>query len=96
MLGPNVLDVAHFPQIRFQSTTVTRTAAGWNVSGQLTLHGETHPIVVAVTTDRGRYRGTASFKQTAFGMQPVSVAGGAVKVKDEVSIDFDIATRSNP
>lgn len=94
MLGPDVLNVSNFPQIRFQSTAVVRTAAGWNVTGQLTLHGETHPIVVAVTNDRGRYRGTASFNQTAFGIKPVSVAGGAVKVKDEVSIDFDIATRS--
>lgn len=96
MLGADVLDVSRFPQIRLKSTSVDRTAGGWNVTGQLTLHGETHPIVVTVTNDHGRYRGTATLKQTAFGMKPVSVAGGAVTVRDEVSIDFNITTRSNP
>jgi len=96
MLGPEVLEVAKYPEIRFRSTSIDRTADGWRVTGQLTLHGATRPIVVAVTKDRAHYRGTASFKQTDFGITPVSVAGGTVKVKDEVSIDFDIATRSNP
>jgi hypothetical protein len=93
MLGPDALDVARFPQIRFQSTRVDRTSSGWKVTGELTLHGETHPIMVTVTNDHSRYRGSASFKQTEFGMKPVTVAGGAVRVKDEISIDFDITTR---
>jgi len=96
MLGPQVLDVAQYPEIRFRSTSIDRTAGGWRVTGQLTLHGATRPIVVAVTNERGHYRGTAAFRQTNFGITPVSVAGGTVKVKDEVSIDFDIVTRSNP
>ena len=36
------------------------------------------------------YVGAAIFRQTQFGIRPVSVAGGAVKVKDEVKIDFAI------
>lgn len=32
-------------------------------------------------------------KQTDYGMKPVSVAGGTIKVKDEVKIEFSIATR---
>jgi hypothetical protein len=31
---------------------------------------------------------------TAFGITPVSVAGGTVKVKDELTIEFDILTAS--
>jgi hypothetical protein len=31
-------------------------------------------------------------KQRDFGITPVSVAGGTVKVKDQVKIEFDIAT----
>ena len=93
MLGPQVLDVSKYAQIRFQSTSVERATDGWKVAGQLTLHGSTKPIVVAVTNDRGHYRGTATVKQTTFGITPVAVAGGTVKVKDEVSIDFDITTQ---
>jgi hypothetical protein len=29
-------------------------------------------------------------KQTEFGIKPVKVAGGAVRVKDEIQIDLDI------
>src|SRR5450631_3035780 len=36
------------------------------------------------------YRCSASFKQSNFGISPISIAGGAVKVKDEVKIEFDI------
>ena len=38
----------------------------------------------------GRYVGSATLKQRDFGMTPVSVAGGTVKVKDEVKIEFEI------
>jgi polyisoprenoid-binding protein YceI len=69
---------------------------GWLVRGELTLHGQTHVVTLNVAVDQGRYRGSASLKQTDFGMSPISVAGGAVKVKDEVKIDFDIAAGSRP
>jgi len=95
MLGPDVLDVARFPEIRFESTDVRRTDSDHlSLNGALTLHGQTHPVVVSVARDRDRYRGTATVKQTAFGIKPVTVAGGTVKVKDEVTIEFDIVTRA--
>ena len=97
MLGPEVLDVTQFPAIRFESTTVEGTQLdGWTVRGQLTLHGQTQPVTVKVVFDHGHYRGSASLKQTDFGIIPISIAGGTVKVKDEVSIEFDIVTRSSP
>lgn len=97
MLGPEVLDVTQFPAIRFESTTVEGTQLdGWTVRGQLTLHGQTQPVTVKVVFDHGHYRGSASLKQTDFGITPISIAGGTVKVKDEVSIEFDIVTRSGP
>ncbi|HZW81706.1 MAG TPA: hypothetical protein VFF50_14625 [Candidatus Deferrimicrobiaceae bacterium] len=36
----------------------------------------------------GAYTGYAKIKQTDFGMNPVSVAGGVVKVKNELEIYF--------
>ena len=97
MLGPDVLDATHFVEIRFESTAVEQAAAGGRtVHGALTLHGHTRPVTVKVVRDQDHYRGSASLKQTAFGITPITVAGGAVKVKDEVSIEFDIVTRSTP
>ena len=92
MLGPQVLDAEHFPDIRFQSTRVEGKGPDhWIVLGTLALHGKDRPIAVEVTLKDERYRGSATFKQTDFGITPVTVAGGTVKVKDEVKVDFDIA-----
>lgn len=92
MLGAQVLDADHFPEIRFQSTSVEPKGPDhWIVHGNLALHGKDHPIAVEVTLKDERYRGSASLKQTDFGIIPVTVAGGTVKVKDEVKVEFDIA-----
>jgi hypothetical protein len=91
MLGPSVLDSDKFPEITFRSTGVDRLADGkWLVRGELTLHGETRPVQVRVEGESGHYRGSAELKQKDFGITPVSVAGGTVKVKNEVRVEFDI------
>jgi hypothetical protein len=43
-----------------------------------------------VSLEGRHYRGSASFKQSNFGINPIRIAGGTVKVKDEVKIEFDI------
>jgi polyisoprenoid-binding protein YceI len=92
MQGPKVLDAANFAEIRFESAAVMPAGSGhWKVAGNLTLHGQTHPVSVDATLKDGVYRGSAGFKQSEFGIAPVSVAGGAVKVKDEVRIEFEVA-----
>lgn len=91
MAGPEVLDSRRFREISFTSTSVG--AAGeqrWIVDGNLTLHGQTKPVRVEVSSRNGHYRGSATIKQSDFGIKLVSVAGGTVKVKDEVKIEFDI------
>lgn len=59
------------------------------VRGELTLHGQTHPVSATVHKQDGAYVGTSRLKQTAFGIHPVS-AGGVVKVKDELEVQFSI------
>ena len=91
MLGPEVLDVARHPEIAFRSTSAEAAGAGgWKLQGTLTLHGETKPVVVQVSEKGGHYVGHAVLRQTDFGIKPVKVAGGTVKVKDELRIEFDI------
>lgn len=93
MLGPEVLDTDRFPQIRFHSTSITPLDADhWLVRGDLELHGRVHPVMVKIAREDGRYKGLARLKQSDFGIAPISVVGGTVKVKDEVTLDFDIAT----
>ncbi len=91
MDGPEVLDSSRFPEIAFQSTGVEQAGADhWTVRGHLTLHGQTRPVSVNVALKDGHYQGSAALKQRDFGIAPVSIAGGTVKVKDEVKVEFDI------
>jgi polyisoprenoid-binding protein YceI len=94
MLGPKVLDAGKFPEIRFRSTAVESKAGGhWIVSGELSLHGQTQPIKLEVQGENGHYRGRTELKQRAFGIEPVSVGGGTVKVKDELRVEFEIVAK---
>lgn len=97
MMGPKVLDAQKFPEIRFTSSRIEETAPRhFRVSGALQLHGVTKELAFTVTGTPEHYSGTTKLKQTDFGIQPVAVAGGTVKVKDEIQIDFDVypATQS--
>jgi polyisoprenoid-binding protein YceI len=91
MLGPKVLDAQKFPEIKFSSSRIEETASNhFRVSGTLQLHGVAKQLVFPVTGTPQHYNGRTKLKQTEFGIQPVSVAGGAVKVKDEIEIEFDV------
>jgi polyisoprenoid-binding protein YceI len=97
MEGPKVLDITRFPEIRFQSTSVNQKGPSqWEVSGNLSLHGQTRPVTVQVTGNGSRYSGQTTVRQRDFGIQPISLFGGTVKVKDEVKIEFSIETTSGP
>jgi polyisoprenoid-binding protein YceI len=95
MLSDHVLDTQQYPEIAFESADVQ--AAGddaYTVSGNLKLHGQTHPVRVAVKrAGPNKYEGSAKLKQTTFGIQPITIGGGSVKVKDEVDIVFTIVLR---
>jgi hypothetical protein len=51
------------------------------------------PVEVEVAYKRGHYQGSAQLRQHDFGMTPVTIAGGAVKVKDAVKIEFDFVLK---
>jgi polyisoprenoid-binding protein YceI len=92
MSGSGVLDTAKYPMIVFHSSNVEFDAKGHgSVPGNLTLHGQTHAIVVDLTrVGVGHFTGSATVRQTAFGITPIRIMGGAVTVKDDVNVVFDI------
>lgn len=54
MLGPHWLGAAQFPQINFRSTRVEHTGnGGARITGDLTLHGITAPVVLDATFNGG-------------------------------------------
>jgi polyisoprenoid-binding protein YceI len=93
MLGPEVLDSEGHQEIVFKSTSTESVGEGrWALHGNLTLRGQTRPIMVQVTLKDGRYTGEATVKQTDFGIKPPGKAG--IRAKDEVRIEFDVRLAS--
>jgi polyisoprenoid-binding protein YceI len=91
MLGSQVLDVNRFQWISFHSVAIQRLdVGGWLVRGELDLHGQIHPVLVNVSPEKSHYKGSVTLRQSDFGIVPISIAGGAVKVRDEIKIEFDI------
>jgi polyisoprenoid-binding protein YceI len=93
----DVLQVSQFPQITFVSTAVERgkAADAFQVRGNLTIRGKTQPVTIPVNVVRaadGSYRATGEykFKQSTFGIRPVQLAGGTIKVKDEIRTEFEL------
>jgi hypothetical protein len=60
------------------------------VSGALLLHGVTRSLTFDVARESGVYVGIAHINHTDFGIQPVKIGGGLVKVRDELEITFRV------
>lgn len=106
MNSDKVLDVTRFREIVFTSTGLSsakKTAAGWEVtlSGMLKLHGVEKPVSfplhVHAEGSQLKAEGEVVLLQSEYGITPIRVGGGAVKVKDKVKISFAIqASTTNP
>jgi polyisoprenoid-binding protein YceI len=105
MLSDRVLDAQRYPTSRFASDRVSiegRTSDGFRlrIGGTLTLHGTSGrvdvPVAVRVAGGRLTATGTATVRQTAFGIRPVTAGAGTVRVKDDVTIVFTIVARPSP
>lgn len=105
LMQREVLESAAFPEIAFRSTAVGAEKTGEGqyritLVGDFSLHGVTaEQQIVAYFTlaeQQARAWGDFSLSQSKFGIRPVSVAGGALKLKDELKLSFDIVARREP
>ena len=100
MMRHDVLETAKYPEIVFESTNVSASRLGEGryrarLIGDLTLHGTTQRGLwiyaeVTLSDDGLRAKGDFTLKQTDYGIKLVSVAGGTLKVKNELKFSFDM------
>jgi YceI-like domain len=91
MLGPKVLDAEKYPEIHFRSSRIEQSAPQhYRVTGKLELHGTSKELSFEVTGGPEHYHGAARLKQSDFGIKPISLFGGSVKVKDELELEFEV------
>lgn len=75
--------------IAFRSTRVTHIDNGLDVEGELELAGRAHALTFTLEVADGHLTGTATVKQTDFGIEPYSAMFGTLKVLDEVEVVVD-------
>lgn len=102
VMNEEVLETERFPEITFESTQVSIASGASGpptarMTGRLNLHGVTRNIAfsaqVVLTGSLLRAFGEFALRQTDYNIKLVSVAAGGLKVKDEVTIAFDIVAR---
>jgi polyisoprenoid-binding protein YceI len=99
IMKEKVLQIDEYLEIVYNCSKISASATGegqyWAaLNGELTLHDVTRaltiPARVIVNGEMLRASGTFSLLQSDYGIEPVSVAGGTLKVKDEVKFTFEI------
>jgi polyisoprenoid-binding protein YceI len=96
MLGPTQLDVNHFPSIKLRSVSFDPAGqdTAWHLLAEVELHGVTRKVRFSLDCkqigDRLQIRGKKMFKLTDFNIQPYSTAFGAVKVKNDFEVTYNV------
>lgn len=98
--SPDFFDVERFPKITFKSSKIVKAGAGYKVTGDLTMHGVTKPVVLEVAaltpgvkdpagaTRRGvSARGTINRQD--FGLKWTKMVETVPVVGDEVKIEIE-------
>jgi len=97
-----VLESGGYAEIVYECSKVSASKTGegqyWvALNGELSLHGVTRsqPVTARVSISGDTLRATGDFfvRQSDYEMRPVSAVGGAIKIKDEVKLTFDIVAR---
>ena len=106
--SPDFFDVAQYPSFTFKSTSVKKTPQGLDVSGELTIHGVSKPVVLHVSGITKEIKdpfgllrrgatATTVINRKDFGMTwNKNLDGGGVVVGDEVTITLDIEVTRKP
>jgi polyisoprenoid-binding protein YceI len=102
LMNQEVLETAKFPEIVYEATSISVTKmadmlCSATLNGNLTMHGVTRnqTIVVRVALLGSMLRASGDFTldQTDYNIKLVSVAGGALKLKDELKFSFEMVAR---
>ena len=96
-MADKVLEVVSYPWARLHVSAADLMQDPVLLTVALTLHGVTQelqvPAAVAVTARELTVSGYFELEQSAFGIAPFSVLGGALQVQDRVALRFQITAR---
>lgn len=102
VMNNEVLESTQYPEITFESSSVTteqlkETLHRVNVTGKLSLHGITNAHTffaqLAFGVDSFRAYGEFTLLQSDYGIKIASIAGGTLKLQDELKFTFYVVGR---
>jgi len=104
--SPELFDVDQFPNATFRSTTVDWRGTSGTVHGDLTIHGVTRNVPLAVTFeghardpwggDRGMFSAKTKINREDFGITwNVALEAGGLLVSKDIQIEIDLETVLN-
>jgi polyisoprenoid-binding protein YceI len=86
-----LLHTAKHPRITFRSTRITGTPQSFEITGDLTIKGRTHPVNVHAEGNGDELlRGWATVTQSTWGIKPYTAFLGALRLADEVRVEFEV------
>jgi hypothetical protein len=88
------LAAERFPQVRVQTTRIVGEGPVLAVEAAVAWHGQVRALPLSVSVDGPRAKGSAVLRQSDFGIQPFSVLGGLLAVRDEVVVEFELVRHS--
>ncbi|WP_225859604.1 YceI family protein [Streptomyces albicerus] len=87
-----LLHAAEHPTITFRSTRITGTPQSFEITGELSIKGRTHPVTVhGKGNGDGLLRGWATVTQSTWGIKPYTAFLGALRLADDVRVEIDVA-----
>ena len=101
-MDEQVLESSRYPDIVYEAPAVTVTRLQGSLysavlMGTLSFRGITRnqsvPARIAVFDEMLRSSGEFTLNQSDYSIKPISVAGGALKVKDELKFSFEVVAR---
>jgi len=94
--GADFFDVAKFPNITFKSKRIEAAGAGkLKITGDLTIHGVTNEVVLAVDGPSAVVKGESDERRgvlatTKINRKDFGVSGASAMVGDEITITIDV------
>jgi polyisoprenoid-binding protein YceI len=100
--SPEFFDTKKFPKMTFKSTKVEADGDGYKMTGDLTMHDVTKPVVLKIDSLSGEAKdpygfmrrgahATATIMRSEFGLKwNAALEAGGVAVSEEVKLDLDV------
>ncbi|HMU40545.1 MAG TPA: YceI family protein [Pseudomonadota bacterium] len=92
----DVLHTDRFPEIRFVSTNIHRRPNGFEVAGELFLHGERKNAKGQIHGRDDAWMCEVSLHQPQFGIRPYSALLGTLRIKPDVIVSASLPRNPKP